>query len=157
MADDASESSDAIDLELLKSNLRLSGGELQRLNNRNNFLLRLPLTQIQRIGLRRRFDFMSSIVVFVGMALAAIGAYVSTSNFTTCVLYVLAVLAMALGFFSMRFPTIQLIIRTPDGVLRIQCQDPADEVECFLLSVRALLPKNESLLLDDAKTSTKSA
>lgn len=87
MANDAPEESVVIDLELSTSNLRVSVGELQRLNSRNNFLLRLPLTQIHRIGLRRRFDFLTINLVFVGIALAAIGAYVSTSNFTTCVLY----------------------------------------------------------------------
>jgi hypothetical protein len=157
MADDAEEESVVIDLELLKSNLRVSVGELQRLNARNNFLLRLPLTQILRIGLRRRFDFMTINLVFVGVALAAIGAYVSASNLTTCVLYTLAVFAMAIGFFGMRFPTVQLVIRTSDGVLRVQCQDPPDEVECFLVSLRMLIPKTDVGAMDQGQTATESA
>ena len=142
MADDSPTPTDAIDLELAKTKLRLSGRELQRLNSNDRPVLKIGLDDVKSVDLIRRFDRGSLLFLAVGVGLAVIGKYVSENSSLTVILYVIALPVTAMGFFAMQWPAVILVIQTREDAVRVQCSDPWDEAECFVASLRNIMAKD---------------
>src|SRR5262245_60912161 len=141
MAEETPASTDPVDLELAKTKLRVSGRQLLRLNSNDRAVLRIGLDDVKSVDLIRRFDPVSLLFIAVGVGLAVIGAYVSQSSLVTVVLYVAALPVTAMGFFGMQWPAVIIVIRTKADDVRVQTNDPWDEAECFVASVRNVMSK----------------
>ena len=149
MADESLAPTESIDLELAKTQLRLSGRELQRLNSNDRPVLKIGLDDVKSVDLIRRFDRVSLLFLAVGVGLAVIGKYVSENSLLTVILYVIALPVTAMGFFAMQWPAVIFIIQTKEDAVRVQCNDPWDEAECFVASLRNVMAKGRAAKTDD--------
>lgn len=125
------------DLELPKTRLLVFNGELQRLNQRDTVVLRLPLDSLRSIEYRRSFEPGMCIFLLVGVGLAAIGYFVSQNNIVTAALYAAAIILA--GFSLLGTFGVKIIIVTDEGSNTIVCNDLNDEAEGFVRSVQHLL------------------
>ncbi len=128
---------DDADLELFKTGLRVQQGELLRLNKNGGIAMRLPLAAIESVEFLTRFDPFCLVFIVVGLGLGAIGYRVSESNLLTSFLYAGGIMLVGFGSLGMVMRVIQ--VRSPSGIIRIQCHDLIDEGEGFVCSLQQLI------------------
>lgn len=125
------------DLALTRTKLSVVDGEMQRLNWDNRMLLRLPLSEMERIQLRRTFDWRVFPFAATGIAIGLVGYFVSENNVLSVILYVIGILLIGIG--GLGSYGVAIDVTTRDGVTAIPCFDSLDRCECFVTSVRQMM------------------
>ncbi len=135
--DDHEDDFDDAELVLPETRLRVQGDHLVRLNEDGSTSLRIPLLSIEDVSFRLKFD--PTVLVFaVGTAvLMAIGKYVSSTNWISVVLYLLATVTGMIALFAV-FDKVITIDRKGEP-LEIVCSENSDQVRGFLASLQELL------------------
>lgn len=127
---------------LAKTRLMLYPDELRRTNVDGSKVLRLPLSAVKSIELRKVFEPLSFVLLLLGLGIVAIGFYVSSYNWLSCILYVVAAVPLLMGVFGCVGDRIVLI--TEHGPVVIECPDARGDADCFATSLIDVLKKRST-------------
>ncbi len=127
------------DLSLEQTRLLVYPDEVLRLNVDGSTVLRIPLESIESVDIRLRLNPASITPMIASGIMFAMGLYVSTSNWFSCILYLLA---MVTGLSSLHgLVRGILVLGRREQPLEIAVLESPDKVHGFVVSLREMLPK----------------
>jgi hypothetical protein len=129
--------SEEVMLALPKTRLEVLQTRLQRLNADGSKLFQLPLDEVSSAEFRRPQDPRAYLFLGAAIGTGVIGHFVSQYNWLSCCLYVVGLFGGALAFFGWRKDQLVLQIRGAEMV--VDCDEMANEVQCFVLALNVLL------------------
>ena len=124
-------------LTLPETRVEVHSSTLQRKNEDGSVLFELPLSSILSADFRRPFDPFCFLFIGTALAIAGIGRFASELNWLSCLLYLAAVVTMAIGFAGCRKDQLQL--QTKNGEVLINCDELENEVRSFTTALNAIL------------------
>ncbi|MFM7059203.1 MAG: hypothetical protein ACKO2P_20005 [Planctomycetota bacterium] len=142
-------------LSLARTRLDVLQSILRRRNEDDSTLFRMPLSAVLSAEFRRPIDPRSILVAGVGLGLIGIAHFVSTHNVVTCLLDIIGLLTVLMPLLGLRRD--QLILKTTDTEMVIDCAENPNEVRCFIIALNILLTSGRDTAAEDLRHSEKSS